>query len=380
MLSSRSAPRLLASANSLWNLQNFRGGLLRGVAAAGFEPVLAAPPGNQGHALPFRAASLPISSDGLNPLQDGLLLLRFIRLLRRERPAALISWTAKPNIYGAMAARQVGVPAFPNVSGLGTAFIRGGMLQRVLCLLYRTAFGRCPAVFFQNAEDAELFVDLRLVRPDQVRLLPGSGVDLARFPAVPIPPIDGPLRLLFVGRLLGDKGVRELAAAARLLKDEGTPVRFQLLGVLGAQNRTAITRAELDGWLAEDLLDYLGVADDVRPALAQAHAVILPSYREGLPRSLLEAAASGRPLLASDVPGCRDVVEDRVNGLLFPVRSAEGLAKAVRDYLALTPAEQQTMGDCARRTVEQRFGEDRVIAAYLREIGHLLEGGEDREQ
>jgi glycosyltransferase involved in cell wall biosynthesis len=237
------------------------------------------------------------------------------------RPVALISWTAKPNIYGALAARLAGVPAYPNVSGLGTAFIRGGALQRLLSQLYRSAFRRCPAVFFQNGEDADLFVRLRLVRQAQVRLLPGSGVDLERFSVLPMPPEGRPLRLLFVGRLLGDKGVRELVEAARLLRREGTPVRFQLLGFLGAQNRTAITRAELDSWLAEDLLDYLGTAEDVRGPLAKAHAIILPSYGEGLPRSLLEAA---------------------------------------------------------RRTAEQRFGEERVIAAYLAEVGHLLDGRSGR--
>ncbi|WP_162789243.1 MULTISPECIES: glycosyltransferase family 4 protein [Sphingomonas] len=378
MTEPRGAPRLLASANSLWNLSNFRGGLLRGLAAAGFEPVLAAAPADEPVALPWCTAALPLRSDGLNPAADALLLARFVRLLRRERPAALISWTAKPNIYGAMAARLTGIPAFPNVSGLGTAFIRGGLLQRLLSGLYRTAFARCPAVFFQNGEDAALFVGLGLVRHEQVRLLPGSGVDLARFAARPLPAEEGPLRLLFVGRLLGDKGVRELVEAARLLKAEGAGVRFQLLGFVGAQNRTAITKDELDGWLAEDLLDYLGTAEDVRPALAQAHGVVLPSYREGLPRSLLEAAAVGRPLLASDVPGCRDVVEDGVNGLLFPVRSAEGLAAAVRQFLALTPDERQRMGDAARRTAEERFSEEQVVAAYLKELAPLLRAGGTR--
>lgn len=371
---SRGAPRLLASANSLWNLENFRGGLLRGLAVAGFEPVLAAPASGGQARLPFRAVDLPIRSDGLNPLQDALLLWRFRRLLRRERPAALLSWTAKPNIYGAIAARLSRIPAFPNVSGLGTAFIRGGLIQRLLCGLYRAAFVRCPAVFFQNAEDASLFVGLRLVRREQVRLLPGSGVDLDRFAARDLPPARPPLRLLFVGRLLGDKGVRELVEAARLLKAEAVPVRFQLLGLLGAQNCTAITQAELDGWLADDLLDYLGHTDDVRPALAAAHAVILPSYREGLPRSLLEAAATGRPLLASDVPGCRDVVEHGINGLLFPVRSAAGIAAAVRSFVGFSDSKRAAMGAAARRTAEQRFGEDQVIAAYLGEVRYLLQG------
>lgn len=380
MASHQSAKRIVASANSLWNLANFRAGLLQAFADCGADVVAAAPASPDAPPLPYRVAELMLRSDGLNPLQDAGLLRTYAALLRSERPAAFVSWTAKPNIYGALAARLTGVPAFPNVSGLGTAFIRGGLLQWILCRLYRTAFARCPAVFFQNAEDSSLFVRLGLVRPQQVRLIPGSGVDLVRFPALPLPAEVGPLRLLFVGRLLGDKGVRELVGAARELKAEGVGVRFQLLGFLGVANRTAIRQDELDAWRAEDLLDYLGTTDDVRPALAQAHAVVLPSYREGLPRSLLEAAATGRPLLASDVPGCRDVVEDGHNGFLFPVRSAEGLAAAARRFLALTPAQRQTMGDSARRTAVERFSEEQVIAAYLREISPLLEAAGEKER
>ncbi|MCW3797073.1 glycosyltransferase family 4 protein [Sphingomonas sp. BN140010] len=365
-------PRLVVAANSFWNLRNFRGGLIRGLAGAGFALTLVAPDAENQAGLPGRGIALPMRSDGLNPLADTRLLSAFVALLKRERPVALLSWTAKPNIYGALAARLAGIPALPNVSGLGTAFIRGGLLQQLLSSLYRAAFARCPAVFFQNGEDLDLFVAKRLVRREQARLLPGSGVDLARFATHPMPADGGLLRLLFVGRLLGDKGVRELVAAARILKREQAPVSVQLLGFAGVANRTAITGAELEGWVRDGLVDYLGHADDVRPALAQAHGVVLPSYREGLPRSLLEAAAVGRPLLASDVPGCRDVVADEVNGYLFPVRSPEGLADAIRRWLRLSPAERAAMGEAARRTVEQRFSEEQVVTAYLRELDALV--------
>jgi len=368
-------PRLVVAANSFWNLRNFRGGLIRELSWAGFDLTSVAPPGgeNAGADLPGRLVPLPMRSDGLNPLTDLRLMRSFAALLRRERPAALLSWTAKPNIYGALAARLVGVPALPNVSGLGTAFIRGGLLQIFLSFLYRKAFASCPAVFFQNVEDLELFVAKRLVRRDQVRLLPGSGVDLVKFACQPMPQEDGPLRLLFVGRLLGDKGVRELAAAARVLKRENAPVAVQLLGFAGVENRTAITPSELEGWVREGIVSYLGNTHDVRPWLAQAHAVVLPSYREGLPRSLLEAASTGRPLLASDVPGCRDVVESGINGLLFPVRSPEGLANAIRQWVALGEQERAAMGKAARRTAEARFSEKRVIDAYLRELAVAME-------
>ena len=366
-----SNPRLVAAANSVWNLQNFRGGLLRQLHAHGFDLTLAAPATDD----QIGAASIPavhhplqIDSHGLSVLGDLRLLSGFVTLLRRKRPAALLSWTAKPNIYGALAARAAGIPALPNVSGLGTAFIRGGLLETLLSGLYRTAFANCPAVFFQNAEDAQLFVAKRLVRPEQVRLLPGSGVNLDHFALQPPPLEDGPLRLLFVGRLLGDKGLRELAAAARILRHQNCDFRFQLLGSAGGGNRSTIPSSELQGWIAEGLVEHLGEARDVRPYLGQAHGVILPSYREGLPRSLLEAAAVGRPLLASDVPGCRDVVEHGRNGFLFPAREPQGLAEAVRSLVGLTSEQRLVMGGHARQTAEQKFSEQQVIDAYLREL------------
>lgn len=379
MAVSASAPRLVAAANSQWNLQNFRGGLLRQLHAQGFTLTLAAPTAGEGATvgIPARISHLRIDSHGLSIARDLRLLAAMTALLRRERPVALLSWTAKPNIYGALAARIVRVPALPNVSGLGTAFIRGGPLEALLSRLYRIAFATCPAVFFQNPEDARLFVGRKLVRPEQVRLIPGSGVDLGHFVPQPLPPEDGPLRLLFVGRLLGDKGLRELAAAARILQAESAPVRFQLLGPDGGGNRSAIPPAELNRWLADGLLEQLGSTTDVRPALARAHAVILPSYREGLPRSLLEAAATGRPLLASDVPGCRDVVEHGHNGFLFPVRDAEGLAAAVRSFLGLTREQRVMMGHNARQTAGQRFDEQLVIDAYLRELRALGAGRQE---
>jgi len=370
----------VVAANSYWNLQNFRGGLIRELDRQGFALTLAAAPLREAAqiGLPGTIRPLDLQSQGLNPVADARLTLAFAALLRRERPVAVLSWTAKPNIYGALAARLAGVPALPNVSGLGTAFIRGGLLQALLSRLYRTAFARCPVVFFQNSDDLELFVARRLVRREQVRLLPGSGVDLVRFAHRPLPPEDGPLRLLFVGRLLGDKGVRELAAAARTLKRENAPVSVQLLGPAGAENRTAITRAELDDWTREGVVEYLGHTDDVRPALAQAHGVVLPSYREGLPRSLLEAAAVGRPMLATDVPGCRDVVEDGVNGSLYRSRSPEHLTNAIRSWLRLSAHQRAAMGEAARRTAEQRFSEQQVVAAYLRELAAVIQPRQER--
>ena len=365
---------VILSGNSSWNIVNFRVGLIRALESAGFEPVVVAPidpsAEDRMEKIGVRRIVVPLDRSGLNPFRDLGLLGRYARILGEVRPAAYFGYTIKPNIYGCFAARLCRIPAIPNISGLGTAFIRGGPLGIVVSALYRVALGGAPVVFFQNAEDRALFVKRKLVRSDQARVLPGSGIDLERFTPAPRPP--GPVRFLLIARMLGDKGVREFVEAARLLRAEGSDARFALLGPLDPSNRTGITRAELDGWIAEGNVDYLGEADDVRPAIADSHAVVLPSYREGLPRTLLEGAAMERVLVATDVPGCRDVVEDGVNGFLCKARDPASLAAAMRKVLALSPEEQAAFGAAARRKVHAEFNEQLVIRAYLDALGHVV--------
>jgi glycosyltransferase involved in cell wall biosynthesis len=320
-------------------------------------------------ALNVERIPIRIERSGLNPLADLALLARYRRLLRRLRPVAYLGYTIKPNIYGSIAAASLGIPALPNVSGLGTAFIRGGLLQQVVTKLYRLGFRRAPVVFFQNAEDRELFVDRRIVRQQQTRVLPGSGVDLGRF--TPEPPPEGPPTFLLIGRLLRDKGVIEFVEAARSLRATLPDARFQLLGPIDEGNRTSIHRSELDQWAEDGVIEYLGTTDEVRPFIAGATAVVLPSYREGLPRSLLEAAAMGRPLIATDAPGCRDVVEDGINGYLCGVCDAASLAGAMRRMAELPHHRRVAMGDAARRKVEDKFSEEFVVRAYLDVLADL---------
>lgn len=360
-------PIVVLSANSTWNIVNFRAGLIRALRSAGYAPVVIAPrdaaADSRMRELGVECITVPIDRSGVNPAADLRLLRAYRRLLERLRPAAYLGYTIKPNIYGAMAAARLGIPAIPNVSGLGTAFIRNGLLQQIVVRLYRIGFRRAPVVFFQNAEDRQLFVERRIVRPDQARVLPGSGVDLERFSPAPAP--GGPPAFLFIGRLLRDKGVAEFIAAARLLRRELPEARFQLLGPIDDANRTAVDPHELQSWISEGVVEHLGTTDDVRPFIAAATAVVLPSYREGLPRSLLEAGAMERPLIATDVPGCREVVEDGINGLLCKVRDPQSLAAAMRRIAGMPAAELAAMGAAARQRVQDRFSEAVVVGIYL---------------
>lgn len=364
--------KIVATVNAAWNLVNFRMGVLRALVERGDEVVAVTPEDPACRTLlaeaGIRMVALPMDSAGISPSRDLALLARYRRVLARERPAAMLGYTIKPNVYGSLAARSLGIPTLNNISGLGTGFMRQGLLNRVVRGLYRVGLARADTVFFQNADDRSQFVDLGLVRPGQTALLPGSGIDLDRFEPAPPNPPERPIRFLLVARMLWDKGIGEYVEAARMVRAEHPQVRFGLLGGIGAQNRTAIPAATVEGWVAEGVVDYYPAVDDVREPMAQADVIVLPSYREGTSRVLLEASALARPMITTDVPGCRDVVEDGVAGLLAKVRNAASLADTMRRMIAFSPAQREAMGQAARARVERDYAEQRVIDIYLDRI------------
>jgi glycosyltransferase involved in cell wall biosynthesis len=269
------ARRVVLAANSSWNIVNFRGGLIRGLKAEGYEPVVLAPAdavlNERIRDLQVEWIPVEIERSGLNPFSDLALLLKYRKILKDLQPFAYLGFTIKPNIYGSIAANALGIPVIANISGLGTVFIKRGPLLALVSSLYRFALRRAAVVFFQNPDDRSLFIERRLVQPQEARLLPGSGVDLQRFAFVPLP--EGPVTFLFIGRILGDKGVRELAEAARALSRQHTAIRVQLLGPIDQGNATSIARAELDRWVSEGAIEYLGETHDVRPFIEKAAAV-----------------------------------------------------------------------------------------------------------
>lgn len=311
---------------------------------------------------------LPVAAASRNPFADLKLLGALTRLMRQNRPAAVLSFTIKPNIYATLAARLTGARALATISGLGSAFLAGGATGRLIDALYRLGLAKADAVFFQNADDRDLFLKRGLVRPGQVRRVAGSGIDLERFASGPLPG-NVPLVFLFVGRLLRDKGVLELVEAARRLRAGGVDCEFRIVGECGVDNPSAVPISDVERWAADGIIRYLGPSDDVRAQIAQSDCVVLPSYREGVPRSLLEAAAMGRPLIATDVPGCREVVDHGRNGFLCNARSAESLAEAIKTMACLTATDRARMGRESRTKAEREFAVERVIAAYRSELG-----------
>ena len=369
----RNEARLIViSANSSWNIVNFRGALIRSLRNNGYEIVVAAPRDEHSVRLADLGASfieVKMDSAGSSVAEDLRLLWVYLKLFRRLRPSAYLGFTVKPNVYGSLAARAVGAKVINNISGLGTAFIKQGFLTTLVAQLYRFSFRNSSTVFFQNADDMKLFVDKGLVRQEQADLLPGSGVDLERFKPRQSGRALGPFQFLFVGRLLWDKGVGEYVEAARLVRKTHAEVCFQLLGPIGSINRTAVPSSDVERWKTEGLIEYLGESDDVRGTMEQADCIVLPSYREGLPRALLEGSAIGKPLIATDVPGCRDVIVHGKTGYLCAARSADSLADAMVKMLETPSAERLEMGRRGRQKVEDEFCETLVIAKYLEALG-----------
>jgi glycosyltransferase involved in cell wall biosynthesis len=368
--------KILICLNAAWNLVNFRAGLIRSLVAEGYEVVAVAPPDDYAPRLKdlgCRYVPLPMDNKGTHPGRDLQLLWRFLLLLRRERPDVFLGYTVKPNVYGSLAAHALGIPVVNNIAGLGTGFMRGGWLTHMVRLLYRVAFARSRRVFFQNDDDRRAFVDAGLVHPGQADRLPGSGIDLQAFSQTPLPPVGRGFRFLLIARMLWDKGVGEYVEAARVVRQRFPDAEFCLLGFLDVQNPAAISRTQMDAWVAEGIVNYLGATDDVRPYIAAAACVVLPSYyREGVPRTLLEAAASGRPIVTTNAVGCREVVEDGVNGFLCRPRDVADLAEKLERMIALPPGSRVEMVRRGRAKMEREFDERIVIDRYLATIGEIL--------
>ncbi|KUE87895.1 glycosyl transferase [Cupriavidus necator] len=369
--------RFLMIASFAESLIAFRGPLMEALQEKGLEMHVAAPDMPVGHSIRAALESrgvvvhhVPLERNGKNPLADARTLLALHRLMRRVRPDCVMCYTIKPVIYGMLAAWLARVPRrFALITGLGYAFGedkgRNG-LRAVVQRLYALALSRTDTTFFQNPDDEALFRRSEILPPDRRScIVNGSGVDVASFQVAPLP--DDSPRFLLIARLLGDKGVREYAEAARRIRARGARARFSLVGWID-NGPDAIAQQELDAWVADGTIDYLGRLSDVRPAIAGCNIYVLPSYGEGTPRSVLEAMAMGRPIITTDAPGCRETVVDGDNGLLVPVRSVGALEQAMMQLIE-DWEKVVNMGQRSRQIAESKYDVRKVNAAMLREMG-----------
>jgi glycosyltransferase involved in cell wall biosynthesis len=370
--------KIIINVNSAWNLFNFRAGLIGELLRAGYEVVAVSPWDENVSKLELlgcRFVNLEVDNQGTNPIRDLLLLWRYWKLLINEKPDLCLFYTVKPNIFGSLASTFCGVPFINNVAGLGSVFISGGWLKRVVQTLYKIALRNSIKVFFQNKDDLELFLENKLIDSKLAEVVPGSGINLNYFSPVNSA-IDATenssFKFLLIARMLKDKGVVEYVQAAQMLKESGLKAEFNLLGFLDVQNPAAISTEQMNAWVKEGFVNYLGSSDDVRVHISNANCIVLPSYREGTPRSLLEAAAMARPIIATNSVGCKDVVVDGENGMLCEVKNSSDLASKMKQMLMLTEHQRKLMGQKGRLKMEKEYDEKIVIQKYLRAIAQVL--------
>jgi len=364
-------PKIALLANSTWNIYNFRLGLIRALRREGYEVLIIAPVDQYIKYLTRRQELRHISLRHLeaqrrSPLSDLLLYRELYRILRRERPDLLLSYTIKPNIYGNLAAARLGIPVISTITGLGYTFMADGWQQRLVERLYKLSLKHARRVLFHNRDDEAFFRQRGLLPKTQMAVVPGSGVNTHYFQPLTTDAQRRNTIFLFVGRLLYDKGIREYVEAARQLRElYGTELQCWVLGEVDNGNPAAVSKSELLGWIEAGYIRYKGTAHDVRRYIHQASAMVLPSYREGVPRSLLEGLAMAKPIITTDAPGCRDTVLSGKNGELVPVRDSDALCAAMQRLLHSSRERRLAMGAESRALALRNFAEEKIVGQYL---------------
>ncbi|BAF72467.1 glycosyltransferase family 4 protein [Sulfurovum sp. NBC37-1] len=368
--------------NTSWFVYNFHLSLVKMLQEEGWRVEVLAPRDDYSQKLEEEGVAfhdVKINSKGTNPLEDMKLVAAFYRLYKALEPDVILHYTIKPNVYGSMAAGLLKIPAISSVTGLGTIFLSDNLASKAGKMLYKIALKVPEKVFYLNQADRDLFVDSGLVDAGKAELIPGSGIDTEKFKLRLSKNKRDTVRFLFIARLLRDKGIEEFVEAARQIgiqhsvpQGQELKIEFCILGAFYPGNPTAITEKEMQAWTEEGVISYLGTSDDVPSVIAKADCVVLPSYREGISQVLLEAASMVKPLIASDVPGCREVLEDGVNGFLCEAKNADDLAEQMMKMLALSQEEREWMGQEGRKKVQQEFDETVVNRKYLDTVEKIL--------
>ena len=359
-------PTFLIIANHSGGLYDFRKDLIYALHKQG-EIVAVVPKNDKWQELCSivdKAIELPLDRRGMNPIHDFSLFCKYRRMLREVKPNLVITYTIKPNVYGGIACRMAGIPYAANITGLGSAIENGGLLRKFILMLYKLSLKGARVVFFENAANRDALVNAGVVPQGRDVVLNGAGVNLNDYPYQEYPN-DGTVRFLFVGRIMKEKGVDEFfVAAERMKKKYGKRVKFRMAGMFEEAYKQRIDELVNDG-----IIEYLGYQADMKSLYGAASCVVLPSYHEGMSNVLLEAAATGRPLITSDIPGCREAVEDGVSGYICPAKDADALYDTMQCFVELPESWRAEMGRRGREQMEKRFSKDAVVAETMKWLG-----------
>lgn len=368
--------KIVLSSNTSWSVYNFRLNLARELKKQGYKVVIVAPYDKYTEKLKkeFEYYDIWMNNKGTNPIEDIKTMIDFYRLYKKIKPDVALHYTIKPNIYGTIVCSLLGINTINNIAGLGTVFIRQSFITKVVKWLYKYSQRKATKVFFQNSDDYELFIKESLVEKNKCDLLPGSGVDTNRFTPLEYKKKDNKFKFLLIARMLWDKGIGEYVEAAKIIKSKYKNVEFQLLGPLDVVNPNVVSREQMQKWVDKGIVKYMGATDNVREYIKKADCVVLPSfYREGVPRVLLESASMAKPIITTDSVGCKEVVDDGVNGFLCKPKDPQDLAEKMEKMLKLNEEERKKMGMAGRMKVLKQFDEKIVINKYLEVIKTIFE-------
>lgn len=364
------------SANTSWYLYNFRSNTIKSIIDKGYSVVAIAPRDDYSiklEGLGAKFIDVNIDQGGTNPVNDIKTYFDFLRIYKDNQVDVVLNFTPKNNIYGTLAAASCSVKSINNIAGLGIVFIKQGITAKIARFLYKISQRKADKIFFQNEDDRKLFLDAGMARMEYTDRLPGSGADLTRFQVIEAPN-DGVVRFLLIARMLFDKGIGHYVDAARELKQRyGDQVEFRMVGFLDVDNPSAVSKAQMNAWVEEGIVKYLGVSDQVEKEIAAVDCMVLPSfYREGVPKSLLEAGAMGKPIVTTDNVGCRETVDHGINGFLCESRSSESLTRELDKMISMGHDGRVSMGYASRNKIEAEFDEKIVIDKYLNAIDEVL--------
>jgi glycosyltransferase involved in cell wall biosynthesis len=371
--------------NTAWYLFNFRLNLLKAIKNDGHNLILVIPDDKYSQKLRemgFKTANIYMKGSSVNPIKEIFSILNIYSIFLKNNVDLVLSFTPKANIYSAINAIIFKIPFIPGVSGLGRVFIKRNIITKIVLLLYKLTFNKSLKVFFENLDDEKLFIANKLISENKAIHVPGTGVDLNYFKPNEIDYCDNltdcraslynqNTSFLLMARILWDKGIGEYVSAAKLINNKFPNVKFKILGFLDVSNPSAISRDIFNKWIGEGNIVFLGQTDDVRPHISESDCVVLPSYREGLPRTLIEAASMAKPIITTNVPGCKDTLINGLTGFLCEPANVDDLANKINSFLLLSNEERLHMGSRGRQFIQENFDESIVIKKYLNIINSV---------
>ncbi len=366
--------KIFLLANTSWNLYNFRKSLIKSLLKSGYSVLCVAPHDEYSKKLTdlgVEYINIDYDNSNKNPIRDLLLLYRLTKIFNKYNPNVVLSYTIKANIYGGLASQLYKIPFIANVSGLGSLFIKNDIISKFSLFLYKIGLRKADKIFFQNKDDYNLFKKNKIIKKQNTDILPGSGVDLNKFCSSNKTEERSNVIFLFASRLLKDKGIIECVEAIKRLKEKNYNVELQILGKIWPKNPSSIQKFDLDNWINSGLINYLGFTDDIRPYIDAADVVLLPSYREGMSRILLEAASMSKPIITTNVTGCKEIVENNLTGYLCKVRDSEDLFHKMLKITKLSFDERKKMGEKGREKMIREFDEKIVISKYFDTIEQI---------